>query len=190
MTTGFKKASKLSAVFASMAAAASLTGCATVGSPLNGQEQQNTQSCMPFEQAQATAATLKKDTPKAEVYKAFKITGDAMVKRMNKDEVFHAVYGQTVVNIPFEQKDKAQDFLNSLEGRSLVCQDLHTHRSFSWTHSTNTKDGFQYSLTFVFQNGKLFDPVAVQGEPVHQKSNSGYLNNFNPLDSVSRAARF
>ena len=188
MTPGFKKASKLTAIFASVAAM-SLTGCTTM-SPLNGQEQQNTQSCMKFEQAQATAASLKKGTPKAEVYAAFNIAGDQMVKRMNKDEVYHAVYGQTVVNIPFAEKEKAQEFLNGLEGRSLVCQDINTRRSFSWTHSTNTKDGYQYTLTFVFQNGTLYDPVAVQGEPVHQKSNNGYLNNFNPLDSVSRAARF
>ncbi len=193
MTTGFQKASTLSKAFAAMSAAATLAGCATthgINSPLAGDELQNTQSCVDFDQAQAKAAALKIGTPKAEVYKAFNITGDTMLKRLNKDDVNRALYGQTQLAVPFEQRAEAQNFLNSVEGRSLTCQNVHSRRSFHWSHSTTVKDGYQYTVTFIFKDAALFDPVTVQGEPVHQKSNNGYLSNFSPLDTAARAARF
>jgi outer membrane protein assembly factor BamE (lipoprotein component of BamABCDE complex) len=192
MTTSFKKASTLAKAFASMSAAAALAGCATTSTinPLSGDELQNTQTCIDFDQAQATAASLKVGTPKAEVYKAFHITGDQMVKRLNKEDVNRALYGQTQLNVPFEKRDEAQSFLNSVEGRSLTCENVHSKRSFSWSHSTTVKDGYQYTVTFIFKDAALFDPVTVQGQPVHSKTNNGYLSNFSPLDTATRAARF
>ncbi|MEZ0223704.1 MAG: hypothetical protein ACAH83_04060 [Alphaproteobacteria bacterium] len=192
------QASTLTKVFASVAAAAallSMTGCSSLpvtsgaNSPLTGDEQQNSQFCMDFQTAQTKAATIPVGTPKAEVYTAFGLKDDTTLRRLNKEEINRALYGQTQLNIPFDKRDDAQKELNQLEGRALTCQSVHSSRRFGLTHTQVEKTGYNYTLTFIFKDAKLFDPVAISGEPVQQKNNRGYLSDFNPLETATRAAR-
>jgi hypothetical protein len=193
-----KPASYLTKTFASVTAAAallSMTGCSSLpvasgaNSPLSGDDQQNSQFCMDFQTAQAKAATIPVGTPKAEVYRAFGLQDDTTLRRLNKEEINRALYGQTQLNIPFDKRDDAQKELNQLEGRSLTCQSVHSNRRFGLTHTQVEKIGYQYSLTFIFKDAKLFDPVAISGEPVRSKSNRGYLSDFNPVETAVKAAK-
>lgn len=190
-----KKASNFSKAFASMTAAVAMTGCSTMSghagmsSPLSAEELQNTQICTDFDTAQAKVASIPVGTPKAEVYAAFGIKGDDALKRLSKEDINRTVYGQSTLNITFDQRVAAQNFLNSLEGRSLTCQNVHSKRSFGLTHSLVERNGYQYTLTFIFKDAKLYDPVSISGEPVKQKQNRGYLSEFNPAETALRAVR-
>lgn len=193
MTPGSKKTSRLTKIFASLAAAATLAGCATTGnltSPLNSDDQQNTQICLNFDQAQAKVKTIAVGTPKAQVYESFGIKGDDTLKRLNKEDINRALYGQTTLNIPFDKAQEAQAFLNTLEGRSLTCQNVHSAKKFALSHSQTEKTGYQYTLTFIFKDAVLFDPVTISGEPVREKTNRGYFNELDPLGTAVKAARF
>jgi hypothetical protein len=189
--------SSLTKVFASLSAAAAmgLAGCSSMpvtsgmNSPLGGDDQQNTQVCLNFEEAQAKAAAIPVGTPKMMVYEAFGLKGDTGLKRLNKEELNRTLYGQTTLSIPFEKRDDAQTFLNSLDGRSLTCQNVHSNRRFGITHTEVEKTGYQYTITFIFKDAALFDPVSVAGEPVHQKTNRGYLSDLSPVNLGLKAAR-
>ncbi|TAL30533.1 MAG: hypothetical protein EPN97_11995 [Alphaproteobacteria bacterium] len=192
------QASYLTKTFASVAAATALlgmTGCSSLpvasgtNSPLSGDDQQNSQFCMDFQAAQTKAATIPVGTPKAEVYSAFGLKDDATLRRLNKEEINKALYGQATLNITFEQRAEAQGFLNTLEGRAVTCQNVHSNRRFGLTHTQVEKNGYQYTMTFIFKDAVLYDPVNVSGEPVRQKTNRGYLSDFNPVESAVRAAR-
>lgn len=192
------QASTLTKVFASVSAAvalAGLTGCSSLpvtsgmNSPLTGDDQQNTQFCMNFQEAQAKAATIPVGTKKPEVYNAFGLKDESTLKRLNKEEINRALYGQTTLNVTFDQRNEAQSFLNSLEGRSVTCQNVHSARRFGLTHTQVEKNGYQYTITFIFKDAALYDPVTITGEPVHQKTNRGYLSDFNPLETAAKAAR-
>lgn len=192
------QASTLTKVFASVSAAAALvglSGCSSLpltsgmNSPLTGEDQQNTQFCMNFQDAQAKAATIPVGTPKTEVYSAFGLKDDATLKRLNKEEINRALYGQTTLNITFDQRNEAQNFLNSLEGRSVTCQNVHSDRRFGLTHTQVEKSGYQYTITFIFKDAALYDPVTITGEPVHHKTKRGYLSDFSPVETAVKAAR-
>jgi hypothetical protein len=173
---------KLAAIFAPLALG--MGGCTTmhagIQSPLSGKDQQNVQACMPFDTAQAKAVAVPVGTPKAKVYEAFGIRGDGDLRLLDKEEVNRTLYGQTMLSVPFDQKDAMQSFMNSLEGRSLSCEDVNSKRSYGLTHSRVERTGHRYTVTFVFRDAALYDPVHISGAPVRQVTDHGYLSDFNP----------
>ncbi|MEZ0260689.1 MAG: hypothetical protein ACAH80_06745 [Alphaproteobacteria bacterium] len=194
-----KPASKLTRAFASVAAAAVLMGAAgctsmpvTSGasSPLNSEAVQNAEICLDYQQAKDKAASIPVGTAKADVYAAFGIKSEAdTLRQLTKEEVNRALYGQPMLNINFEQREDAQKFSNSLEGYAVNCKKVRSERKFGFTHSQVEKKGYDYTLIFIFREGKLYDPISVPGAPVQTKEKDGYLNNLNPLELGARAAR-
>jgi hypothetical protein len=191
MTTDSKRTSGTVRVLASASAALSLLGlggCATT-SMLSGDDLQNTRLCTDFDTARQRAASLPVGTDKAAVYAAFGLQDEKPLRALNKEDLNRTLYGTSTLSIPFEQRVEAQGFLNSLQGYSLTCQNVHSHRHIGWTGTQLTKTGSDYTLTFIFDRAKntLYDPVQVSGAPVDQKSNNGYLQGFSPGDTVMRA---
>ena len=199
MGTPRKPASKLTRAFASVAAAAVMlgaAGCTSMpvaggsGSPLNSEVVQNAEICLTYQQAKEKAATIPVGTTKADVYSAFGIKNEAdTLRQLTKEEVNRALYGQPMLNINFEQREDAQKFANSLEGYAVNCKRINSERKFGFTHSQVEKKGYDYTLVFIFREGKLYDPISIPGAPVQTKEKDGYLNNLNPLDLGARAAR-
>jgi outer membrane protein assembly factor BamE (lipoprotein component of BamABCDE complex) len=194
-----KRASSLTKMFASVAAAAVLLGAAgctsmpvTGGrsSPLNSDTVQNAEICLTYTEAKAKAASIPVGTTKADVYSAFGIKSESdTLRQLTKEEVNRALYGQPMLNINFEQREDAQKFANSLEGYAVTCRNIHSARRFGFTHTEVEKTGYEYTLQFIFREGKLYDPVSVPGAPVKTKDKDGYLNSLNPVDLGVKAAR-
>lgn len=184
---------KISIAFAS----AALAGCSSVGSvisrdvgsPLSNVTKTNKDICTSFQDAQKKAAEIPTGMLKQDVLKEFSVVNDDVLRHLTKSEVNTALYGQSQMHIPFEQREQAQTFLNSLEGLSLTCTDVRADRSFGLTSSYISKSGYEYNITFIFKNEgegeiKLYDPVKVSGAPVKEKSSHGYFNNLNPAGLV------
>lgn len=194
-----KRASNLTKTFASVSAAVVLmgaSGCTSLpitggsGSPLNSDTVQNAEICLTYQQAKEKAATIPVGTEKAKVYEAFGIKNETdTLRQLTKEEVNRALYGQPMLNINFEQREDAQKFANSLEGYAVTCRNIHSARKFGLTHTQVEKTGYEYTLQFIFRDGKLYDPVGVPGAPVKSKDKDGYLNSLNPVDLGVKAAR-
>lgn len=176
---------------------AALTGCGSMGgvvsrdvsSPLSSVTKTNKDICTGFLDTQKKAAEIPTGTLKAEVLKNFSVETDDVLRHLTKSEINTALYGQSQMHIPFEQREEAQSFLNSLEGLSLSCTDVRTDKSFGLTASYTNKSGYEYNITFIFKEDdkgekKLYDPVRVNGAPVKEKSSNGYLNSLNPVKLI------
>ena len=173
----------------SMAAAIGATGCTTLPSTHTKllsthsvDQTQNTCNMSPS-QAQAVSGTIPVGTSQADVYKALQINNPQTLTTLSSSDISSALYGNTLISVPFQNRQRAQDFYASLLGQSLHCLNVTSNKTFGLTGSQVKSTGKDFTLTMIFQKngdkgGKLFSKVHVTSNNVDGTSNSGYLAGF------------
>lgn len=181
--------SRLLVVFGAVSA---LAGCASgpitsdMSSPLRSTDQANKDICpASYEDAMKIAEKFPVGTPREDIYKALKLDSRSLALH-SKEDTNRALYGQANLQIPFEQREAAQQFLNSIQSTSLVCRDIQSDKKFGLTASEQVTRGTLYTMTFVFRKDekdawRLYDPIRVSSTPVEGKNRKGYLNELNPF---------
>ena len=102
------------------------------------------------------------------------------MNRLQKMEILQALYGSS--NVQFSGgllgRDTQSQFLSSLYGYSLNFKSVKKDMGFSNPFRIRTDEhGYDYTVVFVFQDGKLYAPPIVTGGTV-QKSSSKTLFEF------------
>lgn len=178
--------------FVAVAAAATLAGCASspvtggFGSPLNSKEEANTklfkdakkqEECFKNLKACVSNERVPIGTEKAKVFDILGIDGSTLTT-LTKQATKVELYGQDQLQIPFDQKESAQNFLNSLEGLTATFRDVQSNKRFGLTASRTDVSGVAVTFNFVFQDGKLYNPIGLTTAPVNQSQNKGYLSDM------------
>lgn len=182
----------LAKAFVAVSAAAALAGCASspvtggFGSPLNSKEEVNTklfkdakkqEECFKDLKACVSSERIPVGTEKARVFDILGMDGGTLTT-LTKQATKIELYGQDQLQIPFDQKESAQNFLNSLEGLTATFRDVQSHKRFGLTASRTDISGVAVTFNFVFQDGKLYNPIGLTTAPVNQSQNKGYLSDM------------
>lgn len=178
--------------FLACATAAALAGCASspfsteMGSPLSSKEKVNGQlfldkqkgeQCIEDVSACVSTQRIPVGTDKAKV---FEILGMDMksLTSMNKQSTKIELYGQDQMQIPFEKKDQAQEFLNTLEGMTATYRSVQAKKSFGLTSARVNTKGISVTFNFVFKDGKLYNPISATKTPINQANSKGYFEDM------------
>ncbi len=174
-----------------MAAAVATSACSTIPATQTGllrthsiDETQNTCQMSPA-QAQQVADSLPVGTPRQSVYDTLKINNPQDLATLTSSDVSSTLYGGTLLSVPFQDRQKAQDFYASLQGQSLHCRNVTTDRTFGLTGSQLLTRGKDFNVTMIFQKSAalkgqdtLFSKVKVTSVNVAGTSRHGYLSGF------------
>ena len=103
--------------------------------------------------------------------------------RLNRPDIMAALYGGNNGGFDgnYEEQEKARAFLQSLSGYKLSYVDTRKEHGFSSPIRIKTHEsGYNYTLTLIFQNGKLFDQPILSGGLVDGYSSKTVFDYFNP----------
>ena len=103
--------------------------------------------------------------------------------KLSRPEIMTTLYGgnNSGFDGTYEQQEKARTFLQSLTGYKLVYINTEKDHGFSSPIRIKTHEsGYSYTLTLIFQNGKLFDQPILSGGEVDNYTSKTIFDYFNP----------
>lgn len=107
---------------------------------------------------------------------------------LSRPEIMTALYGggNSGFNGTYEQQEQARAFLQTLSGYKLQYINTEKDHGFSSPIRIKTHEsGYNYVLTLVFQNGRLFDKPALSGGLVDEYSSKTVFDYLNPGNIVN-----
>lgn len=108
---------------------------------------------------------------------------------LSRPEIITALYGggSSGFNGTYEEQERARAFLQTLSGYKLLYINTEKDHGFSSPIRIKTHEsGYNYTITLVFQNGRLFDKPALSGGPVDDYSSKTVFDYLNPGNIFSR----
>ena len=109
--------------------------------------------------------------------------------RLDRPSVMTALYGGSGGGFDgtLEQQETGRMFLQSLEGYRLAYKFVDSELGFSSPIRIKTKKhGYNYTLTLIFQDGKLFDQPLLTGGVVEESSSKTFFEYLTPGFLISR----
>lgn len=165
-----------------------LGGCA--GSlPLPGSDDRSNRSLYKSEdELKLRVAQLRPGMNKSLVFALLNRDEHDFIK-LDRPGIMTALYGGAGSGFDgtLEQQEKARAFLQSLEGLRLIYKDVESDLGFSSPIRVRTdKTGFNYTLTLVFQDGRLFDQPMLSGGAIEESSSKTFFDYLTPGVLINR----
>jgi hypothetical protein len=166
--------------------ALSLCGCASFAPLPGGADDVNIDDYKTPDDLMARLSTMRPGMTEQNVFARLGHNPQDLT-RLQRNEILTALYGSNAVEFRNGQigADAQSQFLQSLYGYSLKFRKVEKHIGFTspWRLRTN-ENGYDYTVTFVFQNGVLYQSPIVAGGLVKKSSSKTLFDYLNPAAMV------
>lgn len=209
------KPGTLTKTLASLAVMTAFAGCASSPGKFTGQtspldtkervgdalflSQEKLDLCLKDIAACTSTERLPLKADKADIFSTIGMNPDFMTP-LSKECIQKRVYGAEL-QIPYVDREAAQDLMNSLEGYSGVYRDVVVKKTYGLTATRRSERGTSVEFTFVFQKDKLSNAVLYNAvsanapdgctpSPITIKKDTkdGYLSGFG-VDGLIKAVK-